>query len=562
MLNLRAMGHSLHDILNLATAAALVLLVVLWPRVNRGRWWEVAALALVSAVFLGHQLLYSMVAEDAFITYRYAQHLAGGHGPVFNVGERVEGYSCFLWMVLLALGHSVSGLPLELVGKYLGGAAALGALLMTHLLARRATGGDARGGIAAAALLACSGSFAAWGPSGMETPLFALLGVACLYFALGGRARAAGVLASLAVMTRPDGVLVVAAVAGWLLLRPAEGEGKAGRWRALLPFALSLAALLVPWTAWRLWYYGHLIPNAVAAKAGGDLYMQLVWGIKYFYKFTQANPLLLGLAMVAVAAGIQRMRGRLKLERADLLVIGLPLAGMLFVIAVGGDWMPAWRFFAPWLPLACVALARSWQLFGEAEETGASTRSLATGVALSLLCLALWQMSLFNFDMMPAVRQWSEQVRSSSTVGTWMGSTLPEGTTVATYANGSFSFHAGSKIRVIDMLGLTDEHIARHGHRNSAMGPGHMAHDLDYVARRKPSVIMFSSGTTSPQPVCHGNARFSKTHTVAVFTLPGKDLPMGNHVNLQLLSTQKDTLISRLASAPGIKVVKPNCPSP
>ena len=119
----------------------------------------------------------------------------------------------------------------------------------------------------------------------------------------------------------------------------------------------------------------------------------------------------------------------------------------------------------------------------------------------------------------------------------------------------------GQVVVTNDMLGLTDEHIARHGHRNSAMGPGHMANDLDYVARRKPPVIMFSSGTTSPQPVCHGNARFNETHMVAVFALPGKDLPMGNIVNLQILRTQKKTLISRLASAPGVKRLKPNCPT-
>ncbi len=553
------MGHMLHDFLNLTTAGALVLLVVLWSRVHRGRVWEAVAVALMAAVCLGHQMLFSMVAEDAFITYRYALNLASGHGPVFNIGERVEGYSCFLWMVLLALSHSISGVPLEEIGKYLGGAVALGALVMTHLLGRRATG-DPRAGVTAVAMLACSGSFAAWGPSGMETPLFALLAAWSVYCALGGSLRAAGVLVGLAVMTRPDGLLVVAALTGWLLLRPAAQEGGAGRWRALLPFALPLAALMVPWTAWRLWYYGHLIPNAVAAKAGAELQIQLWWGLKYFYKFTQANPLLLGMLLAVTAAGIQRLRGRLTLERTDLLVGGLPLVGVLFVIAVGGDWMPAWRFFAPWLPLACVALARAWQLFGGREEPDAA-RPLATSVAQVMLCLGLWQMSLFNFDMLPAVRQWSERVRSSSIVGAWMGSTLPEGTTVATYANGSISYRAGSKIRFLDMLGLTDEHIARHGHRNSAMGPGHMANDLDYVARRKPPVIMFSSGTTSPQPVCHGNARFNETHMVAVFALPGKDLPMGNIVNLQILRTQKKTLISRLASAPGVKRLKPNCPT-
>lgn len=555
------MNHMLHDLLNLATMAALLLLIVLWPRLHKNRWWEVGAVALIAAVGLGHLILYTMVAEDAFITYRYARNLAQGHGPVFNIGEQVEGYSCFLWMLLLSLGHALSGLPLELLGRWMGGAAAVGTLVAVHMLGRQATGGDARGGIMAAALLACSGSFAAWGLSGMETPLFCLLTVLAVLAALGGSSRAAGVVAGLAVMTRPEGLFVVAALAIWLALRRApESAGGRGGWRALVPLAIPLGLLLVPWTAWRLWYYGYLIPNAVAAKAGAELHIQLWWGLKYFYKFSQANPLLLGLIVVAVAGLVQRLRGRISLSAQDLLLVSLPLSGLLFVIAVGGDWMPAWRFFVPWLPLACVSLARAWQL--GARGAGVTTRSLAVGVALSLLCLSLWEMSLFNFDMMPAVRQSSERVRSSSTVGAWMGSTLPRGTTVATYANGSLSYHAGSKINFIDMLGLTDEHIARSSQRNSAMGPGHIAGDLDYVARRKPDVIMFSSGTTTPRPECQGNARFIDDHDVAVFMLPGNDLPMGNHVSLQILRSKKAALQRQLGSAPGVKDLTKVCKPP
>ena len=35
----------------------------------------------------------SWTCDDAFISFRYARNLVEGHGLVFNVGERVEGYS-------------------------------------------------------------------------------------------------------------------------------------------------------------------------------------------------------------------------------------------------------------------------------------------------------------------------------------------------------------------------------------------------------------------------------------------------------------------------------------
>ena len=45
--------------------------------------------------------------DDAFITFRYARHLVAGHGPVFNPGEYVEGYTNFLWMLIMASGLCV-----------------------------------------------------------------------------------------------------------------------------------------------------------------------------------------------------------------------------------------------------------------------------------------------------------------------------------------------------------------------------------------------------------------------------------------------------------------------
>ncbi|MDP6931537.1 MAG: hypothetical protein QGG40_01415, partial [Myxococcota bacterium] len=40
--------------------------------------------------------------DDTFISLRYARNLVEGHGLVFNPGEPVEGYTNFLWTLLLA----------------------------------------------------------------------------------------------------------------------------------------------------------------------------------------------------------------------------------------------------------------------------------------------------------------------------------------------------------------------------------------------------------------------------------------------------------------------------
>jgi hypothetical protein len=45
--------------------------------------------------------------DDAFTSYRYAENLVQGHGLVFNPGERVEGYSNFLYVLIMAAGLCV-----------------------------------------------------------------------------------------------------------------------------------------------------------------------------------------------------------------------------------------------------------------------------------------------------------------------------------------------------------------------------------------------------------------------------------------------------------------------
>ncbi|TMQ06093.1 MAG: hypothetical protein E6J91_38830 [Deltaproteobacteria bacterium] len=64
-----------------------------------------AIAAVVTGAVLAVQR--SWMCDDAFITFRYADNLVGGHGPVFNAGERVEGFTNLLWTLWIALGLRV-----------------------------------------------------------------------------------------------------------------------------------------------------------------------------------------------------------------------------------------------------------------------------------------------------------------------------------------------------------------------------------------------------------------------------------------------------------------------
>src|SRR5947208_12083 len=73
--------------------------------------WVLLGACLIA---LGVQIWrYDFLCDDAFISFRYARNFARGHGLVFNAGfERIEGYSNFLWVLILA-AFQFLGVPPE-----------------------------------------------------------------------------------------------------------------------------------------------------------------------------------------------------------------------------------------------------------------------------------------------------------------------------------------------------------------------------------------------------------------------------------------------------------------
>ena len=67
--------------------------------------WLVVVVPLL--ILLVGAWIYRWVQEDAFINFRIIGNLLAGHGPVYNVGERVEAYSDPLWLFLLAAVHGL-----------------------------------------------------------------------------------------------------------------------------------------------------------------------------------------------------------------------------------------------------------------------------------------------------------------------------------------------------------------------------------------------------------------------------------------------------------------------
>jgi len=429
------------------------------------------------------------VCDDAVISFRSVHNWALGHGLVFNPGERLETFTNLGLVWLLALAQWL-GFDLFAAAGAIGFASAVGALIATWWLARQANLGHAAW--APLLVVALSTTLMGQAGTGLETALCALLVSLGSARALAecaprpdGRARRHGVamvLLSLAVMTRPDMVLVLG---GWCVLKQWLLE-PASRRRALAIDAAVAFALVAALEAFRLLYYGRALPNPVYAKVGltvdpavGKL------GLAYLHEWLRSD---FGIGVAAAGLLFAVATGR----RGQALAV-LAAGWCAYVVASGGDHMPYSRFLAPMLPLIATALAVGfWPLFaGGSRVRTCAGIALALGVAIE----PLWQAT--TRGNIPQRNQRHESYRRE--IGEFFaGEAKARGRKVAVAAGavGYIGYYGGDQVRIVDMLGLCDEHIAREGRRDAHLLAGHQVGDGRYVLAQRPDFIVL--GTTTP----------------------------------------------------------------
>jgi hypothetical protein len=486
-------------------------------------WWTVAAVLVVCALTLlaWHN---RFVQDDAFISFRYAGNLARGYGPVWNPGERVEGYTNFLWMVMIAAGLRL-GADAVALSYALGLACFVGSLLLTWraaelLLHRRDLA------LLTVVLLGTNFTFSSYATGGLETQLQAMLFAAMVLLTVrawvSGRCGAGSmallsVAAGAAFLTRMDSALAIvllvptAAVALW------QGSARGRRrWARLAALLAPAAGIAGAWLAWKLHTYGDIFPNTFYAKTGSSA--ALFRGVYYVYAFL-FSYLLVPFALLLVAAW------RTLLERAHrpvLLLAGVALVWTAYVVKVGGGFME-FRFLVPVLPLLVVLVV--WLLFQFLSRP-------AVRWALLAVLVVGWVNHPVTFGRVNFTRgiMSIDALRIRNKQPTWeqVGQTLGEAldpeddVLMATTAAGAIPYY--SRLRTVDMLGLNDPWVARHGAAFKDR-PGHgIIAPLRYLVRQKVNVVV-GHPWTLPDGEAPGTATFEDVRRLWVQAEGPEELP-------------------------------------
>lgn len=299
------------------------------------------------------------VAEDAFITFRAVNNLLDGHGPVWNIGERVQVYTHPLWYFLLTIGTAIFkdsyyfSLALSyicLLGVLFVFAKIIGDKYKDVPEINNTTLMKPEMIILPLVALLFSRAFADYSSSGLENPLIHLF--LALYvltfvsqFGLAKKFFITSLLYNLIFITRPDAIFLITPASLYLFYQMVKTKDA---W-----FKLSLLSML-PTFAWELFsivYYGSFVPNTALAKVNID-YEKMILVKQAYHYFTfnlLHDPLTLGTIFVALVVAVFN-----KNIVPKLLMLGVVLQ-LVYITNVGADYMMG-RFLSPSILVAVLSL--------------------------------------------------------------------------------------------------------------------------------------------------------------------------------------------------------------
>lgn len=459
--------------------------------------------AIVVLLILGLLCLWSVLAEitnaagfnnycndDAYISFTYARNLIEGHGLVFYPGSYVEGYTNFLWVVFLAPWIKLfPQVDISRIAIFWGAFFSVIILVLTYAL-----GYQERkhhwSNLIAPALLSFDNSFHYWSVSGLENAFQTSLVLCALIFLFREGKKSlwlSGIFFALATMARPDSGLFWAVALAALLLRSMKGRhDQPVSLRDPLRVLGGFLLLILPWAAWKMFYYGDLLPNPFYLHTGGRM-LRIPAGSGYFTRFMKNRYYLPLLALGAMFRGYS--------FRRTVLLLSI-FAFCFYAVWIGGDFFPGSRFFYVVLPLI--------YLLVEDFCSGIAEKNRSTAAASLIACCAIAALLFHGTygragEYQAFVLTWAQDDLNRIQLAEALGGVAQPEDSILSGPVGQIAYY--SRMKVLDYWGVTDRHIARmRVAEMNGSAPAHEKTDLAYLLGQKPRYIIFGVDAKNPPP--------------------------------------------------------------
>jgi len=439
---------------------------------------------VVGWLFLGilvgvHALYYNVPTDDGYIVFRYARNIADGYGPVWNIGERVEGYTSPAWTLLLGITATFTdAVPYaaQVLGLLSLGLMALSTVALAHAL------GVNRPAVTLW-LFGCFAPVAFWALGGLETCLFGAIVTWAVLITIQQRYAMAGLAWGMAYLVRPEGVGLFGVTIMVLLVRGYRNPRSRSRILAMIVIG---GTIILAHVTWRLYYYGVPLPNTFYAKVSSNWGTQIMRGVLYIQSFAIYHLAFL----LCIGFSIRRRSWPV------CYLFFLLLSYVSYILLVGGDGLFQWRFIVPIAGILVVLASVGLESLPLRRKTAFQ---LAALIGLSCLLPAVVRGVYANTDTPAGERgDWTpvqslrDMYQNWDAMGQWLGENIPEDYTVAVRAAGYASYYGA--FNSLDSYGLNNADIA---HRDNELGSGRAGHerfDLDYVLAQSPDIFLPAHG--------------------------------------------------------------------
>jgi len=502
-------------------------------------------------IFIGYQLRF--IQDDAFISFRYAEHLVNGHGLTWNIGEApVEGYTNFLWVLIMSVGAYL-GFELIAWSMILSILAGFGTILVTYRLALYIMS-DQSWALLAILLLGTNYTFLAYLTGGLETQLNTFLIVLSIYLAYKAVIQKKHLILiylslvfSLCILTRLDAILFLVPITIYLFWKFSQMEfSRKDIIIRLILLSAPFIAIIFIWLVFKLHYYGDILPNTFYVKIQGVI----LYGIQYIYIFAAEYAFLIFIPLFLFYFT------KIISTRLMILLVSMIMFWLAYIIKLGGGFME-FRFFVPILPLICIICTVIIKFIADAKIR----------IAILFLLIASSTAHAFWFQGhsgMESIRSLNSAIYDKEYNWKGVGKLLGESffkedsnpVKIAVGPAGAIPYY--SRLFTIDMLGLNDRWIAKNGIIVGKRQGHYKFTTLNYLFRREVNLVV---GQPQVKPVNSDVNRnpqrfFNKKIDISALPLNSKimEIPMDDEYKLEVLYIKKHPLIEDFIKEHGIRL--------
>jgi arabinofuranosyltransferase len=462
---------------------------------------KLLALALPIALVLIWFLLqsgyfFSVTVDDSYISLKYASNLYSGNGLTFNIDtdHPIEGYSNFLWILLLTPLFSLGG-DILLWVKCLSLLLSVINLFLTYLLARKYCHGTIA--ILAPLFLVSFPQFAWWTVGGLETPLYI-----CLL--LAGSLLLSGIVSKKSRQNSPpsnirqsgsypegiprilflalifwalslcrfEGIALFPTAIGLLLYNyVSEKSHNTRRLFSILLFSVAVAMLYLAYYFWRAEYYQSLLPNVFYAKVHfepSSLVRRVLDKLELLY-------------LVAPLVILSLLKREQKSIKPVYIMATFTIVLFFLSFLAYREWMVGFRYALPALPFLIILAVGGYSALITKNNSG----SLPRAFVIALLLITVPQTSLLG--LVQAKKDYIQSEQTHQDIAVWLNKNASPEETLALWDMGLIPYCTNLKHYYdIHREGLLESHSNQFGY------------SAEYFLEQRPDYILLVSKDRSP----------------------------------------------------------------